>query len=103
MDAETRLPCFHNPLLYSAINSVARRANLLDPESVKAYLASAKISEARKAKLVEDLARFYGWKRIPFEKPNYRRIERLPFVPLEFEIDLQIPNSHCLVTVKGLR
>jgi integrase len=70
-----------------AIKSVARRASLLDPESVKAYLASARISEARKAKLAEDLARFYGWKRIPFEKPNYRRVGRLPFVPLEVEVD----------------
>lgn len=70
-----------------ALKSVARRANLLDPESAKTYLASAKISEARKAKLAEDLARFYGWKRILFEKPNHRRIGRLPFIPLEVEVD----------------
>ena len=56
-----------------AIKSIARQANLLDPESAKTYLASAQISEARKAKLAEDLARFYGWKRIPFEKPSHRR------------------------------
>jgi integrase len=31
------------------------------------------------------LARFYGWKRIPFEKPNYRRVGRLPFIPLEVD------------------
>jgi integrase len=70
-----------------ALKSVARRANLLDPESAKAYLASAKTSEARKAKLAEDLSRFYGWKRIPFEKPNYSRVGRLPFIPLEVEVD----------------
>jgi integrase len=70
-----------------AIKSVSRRANLLDPESANAYLASAKISETRKAKLAEDLSRFYGWKRIPFDKPNYRRVGRLPFIPLEVEVD----------------
>jgi integrase len=70
-----------------ALKSVARRTNLLDPESVKSFLASVNVSESRKAKLVEDLARFYNWKHIPFDKPNYRRIERLPFVPLESEID----------------
>ena len=88
MDAETRLP-WHSTVHYciQALKSVARRANLLDPESAKTYLASAKISEARKAKLAEDLARFYGWKRIPFEKPNYRRVGRLPFIPLEVEVD----------------
>jgi integrase len=70
-----------------ALKSIARQVSLLDPESVKGYLASMNVSEARKAKLVEDLARFYNWKHIPFDKPNYRRIERLPFVPLESEID----------------
>ena len=70
-----------------ALKSIARQVSLLDPESVKTYLASMDVSEARKVKLVEDLARFYAWKRIPFEKPNYRRVERLPFVPLETEID----------------
>jgi len=33
---------------------------LLDPESAKTCIAPAKISEARKAKLAEDLARFDG-------------------------------------------
>jgi integrase len=70
-----------------ALKSVARKANLLDTESVKSYLAHAPFSESRKSKLTEDLARFYRWKNIPFEKPNYRRIERLPFVPTEVEVD----------------
>ena len=70
-----------------ALKSIARQTSLLDPESVKTYLATMEVSEARKAKLVEDLARFYNWKHIQFDKPNYRRIERLPFVPLEAEID----------------
>jgi integrase len=35
----------------------------------------------------EDLARFYGWKPIPLEKSNYRRVGRLPFLPLEVEVD----------------
>jgi len=70
-----------------AIKSVARRANLLDPESTKTYVATANVTEARKAKLIEDLYRSYRWKHIPFQKPNYRRIEKLPFIPLESEVD----------------
>lgn len=35
------------------------------------------------------MASFYGWKHIPFDKLNCRRIERLRFVPLEYEIDHQ--------------
>ncbi len=66
-----------------ALRAIAKRANLLNPESVKSYLAFSELSENRKEKLADDLARFYRYKHIPFQKPNYRRIERLPFVPLE--------------------
>jgi hypothetical protein len=66
-----------------ALKSVARKSNLLRPESAKSYLAAATMSESRKAKLTEDLARFYAYKHIPFDKPNYKRIEKLPFIPLE--------------------
>jgi len=61
-----------------ALKSLARRANLLDPESVKSYLASAELSESRKEKFTNDLARFYGYKHIPFDRPRYIRVEKLP-------------------------
>jgi len=79
----------HSTIRYciQALKSIARRANLLQPESAKAYLAYAEISESRKAKLTEDLARFYAYMHLTFDKPNYRRIEKLPFVPLEVEVD----------------
>jgi hypothetical protein len=64
----------------------------LNPESVKSYPASAELSENRKEKLSDDLARFYRFKRIPFDKPRYRRIEKLPFIPLESEIDQLISS-----------
>jgi integrase len=70
-----------------ALKAIARRADLLDPEAVKAYLARAEMSEARKEKVVDDLARFYRHMKIPFAKPGYRAVEHLPFVPLEGEID----------------
>jgi len=66
---------------------VAKRTNLLEPEIVKAYLASAKTSESRKRKLVEDLARFYRFKNIPFDRPRYKRIDKIPFIPLETEVE----------------
>jgi integrase len=75
-----------------SLKSIARRSNLLQPESTKGYLASASISESRKAKLTEDLARFYAYKHMPFGKPNYKRIEKLPFVPLEVEVDQLIAS-----------
>ena len=85
----------HSTIRYciQALKSIARRANLLQPESAKAYLAYAEISESRKAKLTEDLARFYAYKHLTFDKPNYRRIEKLPFVPLEAEVDQLISGA----------
>ena len=69
------------------LKAVARRANLLDPEKVKEYLGKAEVSENRKIKICEDLDRFYRWKAIPFQKPQYTRIEKLPFIPLESEVN----------------
>jgi integrase len=79
----------HSTVKYciQSLKSIARKSSLLRPESTRSYLGSAPISESRKAKLTEDLARFYTYKHIPFDKPNYRRIEKLPFVPLEVEVD----------------
>jgi len=79
----------HSTVKYcvQSLKSIARRSSLLRPESAKSYLATAPISESRKAKLTEDLARFYAYKHLPFDKPNYRRIEKLPFIPLEVEVD----------------
>jgi integrase len=70
-----------------ALKALARRVNLFEPETVKEYLAFAKISESRKAKLSADLQRFYRHLAIAFEKPNYRQPEKLPFIPLESEVE----------------
>ena len=40
--------------------------------------------------MTDDLARFYRYKQIPLDRPRYRRVEKLPFVPLESEIDQPI-------------
>ena len=69
------------------LRAIARHVNLLDPEIVKSYLALYRVSETRKQKISEDLTRFYNFKQIPFVKPHYRRIEVMPLLPLESEID----------------
>jgi len=69
------------------LKGLARRTNLLDPESVKSFLASAQLSENRKTKVLEDVSRFYAFLKIPFERPRYKRIKTLPFIPLESEVD----------------
>ena len=36
---------------------------------------------------MEDLARFYRYKNIPFDRPRYKKTEKIPFIPLETEVD----------------
>jgi hypothetical protein len=66
----------------SCLKSVARKSNLLDPESVKRYLGSASLSENRKEAVVVRVARLYPQKGIKWTPPRYRRIERLPWISL---------------------
>ena len=76
-----------------ALRSLSRRVDIFDTEAVKSFLAKAEVSEGRKERLSNDLARFYRYKGLHFDKPNYRKIERLPFIPLEAEIDALISGS----------
>jgi integrase len=69
-----------------ALKSLSRRVNLFDTDAVKGFLAKAKVSDGRKERLSNDLARFYRFRDIPFDKPRYRNVEKLLFVPLESEV-----------------
>ena len=74
----------------AALKAIAKRSNLLEPEQVKAYLSRAPMGEGRKETVVDYLKRFYEFLGVRFEKPRYRRIDKLPFIPLESEIDALI-------------
>ncbi len=69
------------------MKSVARHVELLDYPGTLDYLAKLPVSESRKEKLATDLQRFYEFKGLPFTPPRYRRVQRLPFIPLESEVD----------------
>ena len=71
----------------SSMKTIARHSDIYNPDSVKAYLARLNGSEARKEALVIRLNRFYRWKKIQWTPPRYRRVEKLPFIPLESEVD----------------
>ena len=75
------------------MKSVSRNVNLLDSDAVKGYLAAARFSPSRKEGLADHLARFYRYRNIPFQKPHYRREDKVPFIPLESEIDQLIAGS----------
>ena len=71
----------------AALKAVARKVDIFDVEAVKSYLANAKVTEGRKERIVNDLTRFYKYKNIRFEKPRYTRVDILPFIAHEREID----------------
>ena len=69
------------------MKTVARHSDIYNPDSVKGYLARSNVTEARKEALVIRLNRFYRWKKIEWAPPRYHRVDKLPFVPLETEVD----------------
>ncbi|MEM2926617.1 MAG: tyrosine-type recombinase/integrase [Candidatus Bathyarchaeia archaeon] len=63
-------------------------ANLLDPETVKEVIARQENwSESRKEAMVYAYDLFAKWMGIKWERPIYKPARKLPFIPLEREID----------------
>ncbi len=69
-------------------------ANVLDPESVKEIIAHTQTwSEGRKELAVETYSNFLLMADGKWDPPRYKRIEKLPFIPAEKEIDDLIAGS----------
>jgi integrase/transcription elongation factor Elf1 len=66
---------------------IKARCNLLDPESVKDYLAKSNKSNGWKALAVAVYTAYLKMHRGTWEPPSYRAKRRLPFIPFEREID----------------
>jgi integrase len=66
---------------------VKRGANLFDSESVKETIAKHPCTVNGKICYVTAYATFALWMNIPFRPPRYKRVEKLPWVPPEAEID----------------
>jgi integrase len=62
-------------------------ADLNDPETVKEVVARQKWMESYKEVVVWSYDLYAKWAGIKWDKPIYKRIQRLPFIPLEREID----------------
>jgi len=69
------------------LRHLSKNCKLNDPDSILSYLASKEVSEGRKELMVDVYARYCKWKNIPFSKPRYKREDRLPYVPLELDIE----------------
>ena len=69
------------------LKSLTKRCNFLIPNELKTYIATAGYSENRKYKIIGDLDRLYRQLGIKWERPLTRRVETLPFIPTEEEIN----------------
>jgi len=65
-------------------------ADIYDPESIKETIAKQPWSEGRKEFAVEAYTNFLIMAGGKWDPPRYRRIEKLPFIPTEQEIDALI-------------
>ena len=78
---------------------INRGANLLDPESVKDVIARQSWSEGRKEFAVDAYTSLLSMMGLTWQPPRYRRVERLPWIPTEAEIDQLIAGcSHKIGT-----
>jgi len=62
-------------------------ANLYDAESVKKVIAQQDWSKGRKWNVVKAYTLFLKMQGLTWEKPRYKPVEKLPFIPTENEID----------------
>jgi len=64
-----------------------RGANIYDPESVKKVIALQDWSKGRKWNVVKAYTLFLKMHGLTWDKPRYKPVEKLPFIPTEREID----------------
>jgi len=66
---------------------VHRGADLLNPELIKAIIASQTWSNSTKIQMIAAYKKFAIFNNIKWTPPKYEIIRKLPFIPLEKEID----------------
>ena len=69
---------------------VKRGANLREPESVKETIAKLETTDGYKLQLVLAYNSFLPTINLTWEPPRYRQAQKIPFIPLESEIDALI-------------
>jgi len=72
------------------LKNLTKNCILDNPDSVLTYLATKEISEGRKELIADCYANYCQWKKISFIKPRYHRIDKLPIIPLEKDIEALI-------------
>jgi hypothetical protein len=74
------------------LRELSKYGDLKDPESVKVALSRFNWMEATKEMACGAYALYAKQHGFTFVPPRYRRVEKLPFIPLESEIDQLIAS-----------
>jgi integrase len=78
-----------------------RGGNLEDPESIKEVIAKQNWSEGRKENAVDAYTSYLTFAGGKWEPPSYKRVDKLPFIPTEQELDALIagcgPKMACFL------
>src|SRR3972149_2343769 len=69
------------------LKNLTKNCILDNPDSVLTYLATKELSEGRKELIADCYANYCQWKKISFINPRYHRIDKLPIIPLEKDIE----------------
>ena len=70
-----------------AIKKLAANSNLMDPESVKAYLAKLDISSSYRHNIIAAYTLFLKTQGLKWDPPICKITRKLPFIPTERELD----------------
>lgn len=76
-----------------------RGANLFKPDSVKDTIAKQRWSSGRKVNAVNAYTNFLNYHGKTWNPPRYQRIDKLPFIPTENEVDQLISGCGQKVSV----
>jgi integrase len=75
------------------VRTLSKTSDLLDAEAVKTEIARKNWSEGTKELACDAYSLLAKSKGFDFHRPRYERIEKLPFIPLESEIDALVSGT----------
>src|SRR5881396_3081170 len=71
----------------SILRYLAKYCDLHDPENIRLFLSEKQVSPARKERIANAYLKYARWRHIHFDKPRYEAEDKLPFMPLQNEIE----------------
>ena len=69
------------------LKHLSQNCSINNPDSVLGFIANKHISNGRKEIFVDVYANYCKFLKIPLVKPRYNRVDKLPYIPLEKDIE----------------